>query len=175
VLGALLHGFIKSVLFSPWVVAVSLVLGGIAILLIEGFLGREDRGGVAEVENLSYGTALAIGFCQALAMIPGVSRAGATIMGALLLGVSRPTAVEFSFFLAIPTMLGATVFDLYKNRGTLDLSGGLLIAVGFVLAFLSALLVVRGFVGFITRHGFAPFGWYRIVVGLAMLAILLLR
>jgi undecaprenyl-diphosphatase len=105
-------------------------------------------------------------------MIPGVSRSGATIMGALLLGVDRKTATEFSFFLAIPTMLGATVYDLYKNRALLGAEDFNVIAVGFVAAFLSALLVVRTVVGFVARHGFAPFAWYRIALGTLALGLL---
>ena len=116
----LLHNFIKEVLFSPWVVAVSLIVGGFLILLIERIRPRPR---VHDVETMSLGTALAIGCCQILAMIPGVSRAGATIMGALMLRVDRPAATEFSFFLAIPTMLGATVYDLYKNRAILSFDG----------------------------------------------------
>ena len=108
-------------------------------------------------------------------MVPGVSRAGATIMGALLMGVDRRTATEFSFLLAIPTMLAATVYDLYKNWDGLSGAGTLTIAVGFVVAFLSALIVVRTLIGFVSRHGFVPFAWYRIAVGAIMLAILALR
>jgi undecaprenyl-diphosphatase len=172
VVGALAHGFIKSVLFSPWVVATSLVLGGIAILLIERARPNPTIHGM---EQLPLARALAIGALQCLAMIPGVSRSGATIMGALLLGVDRRTAAEFSFFLAIPTMFGAVVYDLYKNRASLTLDGGIVIAVGFVAAFLTALLVVRAVIGFVARHGFAPFAWYRIALGtlaLVLLAIL---
>ncbi|MCC6719154.1 MAG: undecaprenyl-diphosphate phosphatase [Acetobacteraceae bacterium] len=168
-IGAAAHGFIKAVLFSPWVVAVSLVVGGIAILLIER---ARPQPRIHAIEQLPLGRALAIGFIQCLAMIPGVSRSGATIMGALLLGVDRRTSAEFSFFLAIPTMFGATVYDLYKNRAGLNLDGGLLIAVGFIAAFLVALLVVRALIGFITRHGFAPFAWYRIALGLLALVLL---
>ena len=168
-IGALAHSFIKSVLFSPWVVAVSLIVGGIAILLIER---ARPRATIHDIEHLPFPRALAIGAVQCLAMIPGVSRSGATIMGALLLGVDRKTAAEFSFFLAIPTMIGATVYDLYKNRGTLTLEGGIIIAVGFIVAFLAALLVVRALVGFVTRHGFAPFAWYRIGLGIVALIVL---
>lgn len=171
VIGAAAHDFIKSVLFSPWVVAVSLVLGGIAILLIER---ARPAPRIHSVEQLPYGRALAIGAVQCLAMVPGVSRSGATIMGALLLGVDRRTAAEFSFFLAIPTMFGATVYDLYKNRAGLDLDGGLLIALGFVAAFLAALVVVRTLIGFVARHGFAPFAWYRIALGSLALVLLAL-
>lgn len=171
VVGALAHGFIKSVLFSPWVVSVSLVVGGVAILLIERIRPVPRH---ADIGAFSPGLALRIGACQILAMVPGVSRSGATIMGALLMGVERKTAAEFSFFLAIPTMLGATVYDVYKNRATLDLDGGALIAVGFTVAFVAALLVVRTLIVFLGRHGFAPFAWYRIVAGTAMFAVLLL-
>ena len=169
VIGAAAHGFIKSVLFSPWVVAVSLIVGGIAILLIER---ARPVARIHAIEQLPFGRALAIGFIQCLAMVPGVSRSGATIMGALLLGVDRRTAAEFSFFLAIPTMFGATVYDLYKNRAGLTLDGGALIAVGFVAAFLVALIVVRALIGFVTRHGFAPFAWYRIALGTVALVLL---
>ena len=162
VLGALLHEFIKSVLFSPQVVSVALVVGGIAILAIERLRPVPQ---IRAVEEFSPRLALGIGLAQCLAMVPGVSRSGATIMGALLLGVERKTAAEFSFFLAIPTMLGAAVFDLWQNRATLDAEGGLVIAVGFLAAFAVALFVVRWFVEFVGRHGFAPFAWYRIGLG----------
>ncbi|ODU62555.1 MAG: undecaprenyl-diphosphatase [Acetobacteraceae bacterium SCN 69-10] len=169
-IGALAHGFIKGVLFSPYVVAASLILGGVAILAIERVVPPARVGSIAA---LGLGRALGIGFCQTVAMIPGVSRSGATIMGALLLGVDRRTATEFSFFLAIPTMLGATAYDLYKNRATLTADGGLLIALGFAAAFVAALLVVRALVGYVARHGFAPFAYYRIGVGAVALAALL--
>lgn len=168
-IGVVAHGFIKSVLFSPWVVAVSLIVGGVIILLIER---RSIIPRYTSVEQFPLGLALAVGFCQTLAMIPGVSRSGATIMGSLLLGVERKTAAEFSFFLAIPTMLGATVYDLYKNRGGLDLSGVGVIAVGFAVAFLAALFVVRGLIAWLGRHDFVPFAWYRIALGGLALAAL---
>ena len=169
--GALAHGFIKDVLFSPLVVAVMLILGGVAMLLIEKRLPAPR---VAEVDDITPGLALKIGLCQCVAMIPGVSRSGATIMGALLLGTSRKAAAEFSFFLAIPTMAAATAYDLWKNRAHLAGDDMLLILVGFLAAFLSALAVVRWVVAFVSRRGFAPFAWYRIVVGSAALAALLL-
>jgi undecaprenyl-diphosphatase len=162
VAGLLLYKFIKEVLFSPWVVAVSFVVGGFLILLIERIRPRPR---IHDIETMSLRTALAIGCCQILAMIPGVSRAGATIMGALMLRVDRPAATEFSFFLAIPTMLAAAVYDLYKNRDILSVDGALIIAVGFVVAFVSALFVVRRLVGFVSEHGFGVFAWYRIAVG----------
>jgi undecaprenyl-diphosphatase len=171
-IGFVAHGFIKSVLFSPWVVSVSLILGGLVILAIERNVPTPRH---HEIERFSPMLALAVGFCQCVALIPGISRAGATIMGALLLRVDRKTATEFSFFLAIPTMLAATVYDLWKNRGTLNSEGLELIAIGFVVAFVSALLVVKWFIGYVSHRNFEPFAWYRIGVGAVMLAILLLR
>jgi undecaprenyl-diphosphatase len=171
VAGVFLYRFIKDVLFSPWVVAVSLVVGGVLILVIERMRPRPR---VHDVESMSPATALGIGCCQILAMIPGVSRAGATIMGALVLRVDRPAATEFSFFLAIPTMLGATVYDLYKNRAILSLDGAALIAIGFVVAFIAALFVVRRLVDFVSQHGFGVFAWYRIVLGIVALIALAL-
>lgn len=172
VIGVLAHGFIKSVLFSPWVVSVMLVVGGIAILLIER---SQPRPTVQQVGAITPGLALRIGLCQSLAMIPGVSRSGATIMGAMLLGVRREAATEFSFFLAVPTMLAATVYDLYKNWALLSFHDAPLIATGFVFAFVAAMIVVRTLIAFISRNGFAPFAWYRIVIGTLMMALLLSR
>jgi len=172
VLGAIFHDFIKEKLFSPWVVVVSLVVGGIAILLIERLAPRPRH---RSIETLPMKTALAIGLCQAVAMIPGVSRAGATILGGELLGVDRRVATEFSFYLAIPTMLGATVLDLYKAREDLTTSGMGLIALGFITAFVVAIPVVKGLIGFVGRYGLTPFAWYRIVFGLAFGAWLLSR
>ena len=162
VAGVLLHRFIKEVLFSPWVVAVSLVIGGVLILLIER-VRPPPR--VRTVEAMPLRTAIGVGFCQILAMIPGVSRAGATIMGGLMLRVDRPAATEFSFFLAIPTMLGAAVYDLYKSRAELSADDAAVIAVGFVAAFVCALFIVRRLVEFVGKHGFAVFAWYRIALG----------
>lgn len=163
--GFLLHDFIKSVLFNPTVVCASLIVGGIAILAIERWR-PEPR--YAAIEELTPLTSLKIGFFQCLAMVPGVSRSGATILGALLLGVERKTAAEFSFFLAIPTMLGATVLDLWKSRHLLNADDSAVIAVGFVAAFISAIFVVRWLVTFISRHSFVAFGWYRIIFGAAL-------
>jgi undecaprenyl-diphosphatase len=169
VIGVVLHKYIKEVLFSPWVVSIALIVGGILILVIER---SRPTARVHRVEDFSPGLALKIGFVQCLAMIPGTSRSGATILGALLLGVERKTAAEFSFFLAIPTMLGATVYDVYKNRETLSADGGIAIAIGFTVAFIVALFVVRAFVEFVGKHGFAPFAWYRIALGSFMLLLL---
>ncbi len=169
VVGVVAHRFIKEVLFSPWVVAISLIVGGILILVIERVRPRPR---IENVDDMKMRTALAIGCCQILAMIPGVSRAGATIMGAMMLRVDRAAATQFSFFLAVPTMLGATVYDLYKNRAILSVENGTLIAIGFVVAFLCALFVVRTLVGFVSRHGFGVFAWYRIALGGVALALL---
>ncbi len=169
VIGLFAHDFIKAVLFSPWVVSVALIVGGVILLWVEPRVGKPRT---FEVEDFSSALAVKIGFFQVLSMIPGVSRAGATIVGALLLGVDRRAAAEFSFFLAIPTMLGASALDLYKNRALLTMDDAQLIAIGFVAAFFSALVVVRTFVGFVGRHGFAVFGWYRIVIGTLMLILL---
>jgi undecaprenyl-diphosphatase len=171
VVGALAYRLIKDVLFSPWVVAVSLIIGGVLILVIERVRPRPN---IENVDQMRMRTALAIGCCQILAMIPGASRAGATIMGAMMLRVDRAAATQFSFFLAVPTMLGATVYDLYKNRAILSVENGTLIAIGFVVAFLCALFVVRTLVGFVSRHGFGVFAWYRIVIGGLALALLVL-
>lgn len=170
VVGALAYKYIKQMLDSPLVAASALVVGGVAILIIERL---SKRARVHSVEDMSPALSLGVGLCQMLAMVPGVSRAGATILGAMMLGVDRRAAAEFSFFLAIPTMVGASAYSLYKNRDALSFDGAGLIAIGFVAAFISALVVVRGFIGFVGRHGFAPFAWYRIVVGGAMVAVYL--
>ena len=169
VLGVMFHGFIKEVLFSPAVVSVSLVVGGVLILIIEK---NAPKPKYDSIEQISFKTAIMIGFAQALAMIPGTSRSGATIMGSLLLKVERKTATEFSFFLAIPTMLGATVYDLYKNRDVLSFDNVAIIAIGFLAAFAAALLVVRSVINFISNHGFKPFAYYRIALGSLMLILL---
>jgi undecaprenyl-diphosphatase len=172
VIGVVLHKYIKLMLDTPIVVPVAFILGGIAILVIERYAQRPR---IKTVDEIDWKTALFVGFCQCLAMIPGVSRSGATIMGARVLRVDRATSAEFSFFLAIPTMLGAAVYDTYKSWTTLDWNGGGLIAIGFVVAFLSALVVVKPFVRFISRHGFGVFAWYRIAVGALALVLLLMH
>jgi undecaprenyl-diphosphatase len=172
VIGAALHGVITGLLFNPWVVAVALILGGIVIILIERNRPVATIGSVPEIGPVA---ALIIGFGQVLAMIPGTSRSGATIITALLLGVERRAAAEFSFLLAIPTMLAATAYSLWKARDGLDLSGLGQIGVGFVAAFLVALVVVRVVLASISRIGFAPFGWYRIILGVVILIWLTIR
>jgi undecaprenyl-diphosphatase len=168
-LGIFFHEFIKSVLFSPYVVSVALIVGGFVILYIErlNITPKYDS-----IERIPYLVPLYIGLAQALAMIPGVSRSGATIMGAVCFKVERKTATEFSFFLAIPTMLGAAVYDVYKNFDVLTLEGTTLIVTGFLAAFTTALLVVKTVIGFINKHGFVPFAYYRIALGVVMLVIL---
>ncbi len=176
VIGFLLIKQIEGLLGDPLVVPVTMILGGIAILVVERLVKSGDIVGVAEIPA---GKSLGIGFIQCLSMIPGVSRSAATIMGAVSLGVERRTAAEFSFFLAVPTMLGATTLELVKHHHELvaGASGvGLgTVAIGFVVSFVVAIVVVRAFVHFISRHSFAPFAWYRIVVGAGALAWLLMR
>jgi len=172
VLGATLHGTITSLLFNPWVVCFALIIGGVVIIVIERTIRVPTIRSIPEIGPLA---AVLIGFGQALAMIPGTSRSGATIITALLCGVDRKTAAEFSFILAIPTMLAATAYSLLKARHDLSFDGLSLIAVGFVTAFLVALVTVRAVMAVIGRIGFTPFGYYRIAVGLVMLAVLSLR
>jgi undecaprenyl-diphosphatase len=172
VIGATLHGPITRALFDPYVVCAALILGGIVIIAIERWRPEPTIHSVPQIGPLA---ALLVGFGQALAMIPGTSRSGATIIAALLVGVDRRTAAEFSFVLAIPTMLAATAYSLFKARNDLDLSGVGQIAIGFAVSFVVALLVVRWLMSVIARIGFTPFGWYRIALGSLMLVVLLLR
>ena len=176
VLGFIFIKQIEGLLGDPLVVPVTMILGGIAILIVERFAKSADVVGVAEIPVLK---SLGIGFVQCLSMIPGVSRSAATIMGALSLGVERRTAAEFSFFLAVPTMLGATTLEFVKHRHDLIAGasgvGVSTVAVGFVVSFVVAIVVVRAFVRFISRHSFAPFAWYRLAVGAVALVWLLRR
>jgi undecaprenyl-diphosphatase len=169
IVGFLAHDWIKARLFTPVVVALALVIGGVLILLIERLRPVER---VAEVGEVRPPTALGIGLAQVLSLVPGTSRSGATIMGGYALGLSRRAATEFSFFLSIPVMFAATLFDLLKSRGALSAADAPVFAVGFVTAFASALIVVRAFLGYVSRHSFAAFAWYRIVVGLLLLLVL---
>jgi undecaprenyl-diphosphatase len=174
VIGLALHKYIEALLGAPKVVAWALLIGGIAILLIERMVKENRFHGIADIPFIRV---IGIGFIQCLAMIPGVSRSGATIMGALTLGVERRTAAEFSFFLAIPTMLGASALELLKNgdRLTSAAVGWDSIALGFVVSFIVALLVIKWFVGLVSRHGFVAFAWYRIIAGITALIWLSLR
>ena len=169
--GVLLHGFIKTVLFeTPLLVAVMLVLGGIVLLWVDR---RPERPRYEDAMHFSLPMAFKIGLFQCLALVPGVSRSGATIVGGLLLGASKRAAAEFSFFLSMPTMAGAFAYDLFKNRDILSPDDALLIAIGFVCALLAAVVVVRGLLDFVSRRGYAIFGWWRIVVGAVALVALL--
>lgn len=172
VLGLLLHDYIEVLLGSATVVAWALIVGGIAILLIERTAPQGSEKGVADI---SLGKAFGVGIIQCISMIPGVSRSGATILGGLSLGIERRTAAEFSFFLAIPTMMGATTLELVKNQDNLGAAGASGIALGFVVSFVVAIVVIKWFIGIVSKHGFSPFGWYRIVAGAAALAWLTLR
>jgi len=167
VLGFLFYKEIKSYLFNPIVVASALVIGGVLILWAER---RKHVVSTETIDELNWRRALAVGFAQALAMIPGTSRSGATIIGGLFLGLSRKTAAEFSFFLAIPTMFAATAYDLYKNWRLFDVHDVPLFAVGGIAAFVSALIAVRTLIKFVSRHDYTLFAWYRIVFGGVVLA-----
>ena len=173
VLGLALKSYIDIMLGSPMIVGWALIVGGIAILVIERVAKPGGPSGVAELPARQ---ALGVGLLQCLAMIPGVSRSGATIMGALAMGIERRTAAEFSFFLAVPTMLGATALELFDNRVALASGMGAVgwpeIVIGMGVSFVVALVVIRAFVAFISRSGFAPFAWYRIAAGI--LAVVLL-
>lgn len=175
VFGAALHGFIKDVLFdpavAPWLIAATLIGGGVLILVLER-IALKPR--YLDGDRLPLAKAFQIGLCQALAIFPGVSRSGATILGGELLGVERKAAAAFTFYLAVPTMLGATVFDLYKNRAFMTPSAELDIAIGFVVSFVVAYGVVKTFIAFVGRYGLTPFGWYRIAAGLTIIAVLAL-
>lgn len=172
VAGVLLHDFIKDVLLeTPMLIAIVLVVGGVLLLIVDRLPLRPRR---LDVMEYPLPMAFGIGLFQMLALIPGVSRSGATITGALLLGGDKRSAAEFSFFLAMPTMAGAFAYDLWANRDAISSGQALLVAVGFAVAFLSALLVVRRLLDFVGRHGFAPFAWWRIAIGSAAVLALLL-
>lgn len=164
--GLLTHSFIKHYLFNPVTVAIALIVGGIAMLVIERVVKNPV---VMDVDNVSLKQALGIGLAQTLSLFPGVSRAGATIMGAMCLKLDRKTATEFSFFLAIPTMFAATFYDLLKDINYLSANDLPIFAVGFIVSFLSALLVIKAFLGFIKKHTFDSFAVYRIIFGAVVL------
>ncbi len=166
ILGLLFHKAIKASLFAPIPVAMAFIIGGFFILWAER---RNHSVRIAEVEQLSPTDALWLGFAQALALIPGTSRSGATIIGGLFLGLSRRAATEFSFFLAIPTLTAATFYQAYKERALFSAADLPMLAVGFIAAFLSAFLCVRWLLRYISNHDFVPFAWYRVVFGLLVL------
>lgn len=169
--GVMLAGFIQSRLFNPVTVAVTLVAGGLIILWVEGRIARlKIRPRVAEMDDMDWKDALKVGFMQCFAMIPGMSRSGATIIGGMLCGLSRQAATEFSFFLSIPTIFGATVYDLWKSRADLvdvNLAG---LALGTAVSFAAALVVVNWLLRFVAHNSFRGFGWYRIAFGAVVLA-----
>jgi undecaprenyl-diphosphatase len=168
VAGALFSDYVKRVLYAtPAVIAVSFIAGGIVMLIVER---TRPRPVVLNADHTSLARALGIGACQVLALIPGVSRSGATIVGAMALGLDRPAAAEFSFFLAMPTMTAAFVHDLLKARHSLGGALGAEIAIGFVMAFVASLVVVKPFLALVRRSGFVPFAWYRILAGVILLA-----
>lgn len=170
VIGVLAHDVIKEVLFeTPMLIAAMLILGGIVLLFVDRW-AQNPR--YHRAEDFPLSMAFKIGVIQCLAMIPGVSRSGATIVGALTLGADKRSAAEFSFFLSMPTMLGAFVYDLYKNRDILDAAALGDIAVGFACAFLTAVLVVRWLLGYVSQNGYALFAWWRIIVGSIVLVAL---
>ena len=162
VIGALAHGFIKGVLFNPWVVCFTLIAGG-AVLLWVDQLELEPR--YHDATTFSLPMYLVIGIAQCLAMVPGVSRSGATIVSAMLLGAGKRAAAEFSFFLAIPTMAGAFAYDLYKNYKLMTFDNTVIVAIGFVVSFICAFFVVKTLLDYVSRHGFGLFAWWRVVVG----------
>lgn len=171
VFGALLHGFIKDVLFeNPVLVCAMLIVGGFVLLAVDRWLAPTPR--FADAMDIPPARALGIGFFQCLALVPGVSRSGATIVGGLLMGAERRAAAEFSFLLALPTMSGAFAYDLYVNWNKIESTDVLPLGIGFVMAFLTAVVVIKLALDFIARHGFTPFAWWRIVVGSAGLAAL---
>jgi len=161
-IGALLHGFIKGVLFNVWIVCVSLIIGGGVLLWIDRLRLKPVYHDATQFPLMTY---LIIGLCQCLAMIPGVSRSGATIVSAMLLGADKRAAAEFSFYLAMPTMAGAFAYDLMKNWGQMGGSNWLIVAVGFATSFVAAFIVVKSFLDYVSSHGFALFAWWRIIIG----------
>jgi len=170
IVGVLFHRIITEVFFnSVALICTTLVLGGVVLLFIDRIAPRPRY---RDIMTYPLGLSFCIGLFQCLSLIPGMSRSGSTIVGAMLLGADKRSAAEFSFFLAMPTMLGAFVFDLYQNWASIDAGAAGIIAIGFVAAFVSALVVVRSFVAFVGRYGLAPFGWWRILVGGAGLIVL---
>jgi undecaprenyl-diphosphatase len=171
VVGVLAYDFIKTVLFeTPMLIAVMLILGGIVLLIVDRLPMKPQHD---DAMRFPLGMALGIGVAQVLAMVPGVSRSGATIVASLLLGADKRSAAEFSFFLSMPTMAGAFTYDIYQNRNVLDAGAVNEIVIGFIAAFVTAVFVVRWLLDYVSKHGYALFGWWRIVVGSVALVALL--
>lgn len=169
VMGFLIYDWMKAVLFTPTVVAAALIIGGIAILVIERWGPRST---VTSLDAIPPRLALGVGLAQVLSLIPGTSRSGATILGGYALGLSRPVATEFSFFLAVPMMFAATLYDLYQSRDALTGETFPMFATGFVVSFVSAVIIVRLFLRFVAQHSFVSFAWYRIAFGILIFAVL---
>ncbi len=168
IFGLMFHKIIKLMFFNPLSIALALIIGGIIILVVENL---DIKPKYLKVDDLSIKQSLKIGLFQILSMIPGVSRSGATIIGGLLLKLDRKTATEFSFFLSIPTIFAASIFDFYKNYNSFDSSKMSLILIGFVTAFLSSLVVIKWFINFVSNHSFKVFAYYRILLGLLLLIV----
>lgn len=168
IVGLLFHDAIETHLFRPGVVAAALILGGLAILALERSSWRPH---VHSVESVDWRHAIWIGVAQVLSLVPGVSRAAATILGGLLTGLDRPSATQFSFYLSLPTLSAASLYSLFKARQDLSLDQAVPLAIGFVVSFVTALIVVRGFLHFVQRHTFDAFGYYRIVLGVLVLLL----
>src|SRR4030088_1043278 len=162
IIGLIAGKYIKEVLFNPWVVCFSLIVGGAILLWVDQIDHKPNAHDATRFPLLTY---LWIGFAQCLAMIPGVSRSGASIVAAMLLGADKRAAAEFSFFLAIPTMVGAFAYDFYKNRGEMTVDHLGIVAIGFVVSFITAIIVVKTFLNYVTRRGFTLFAWWRIIIG----------
>jgi undecaprenyl-diphosphatase len=162
IIGAIGHSFIKNVLFNPWVVCFTLIAGGAILLWVDQI---EFKPKYHEATQFTLPMYLAIGIFQCFAMIPGTSRSGATIVSAMLLGADKRSAAEFSFYLAIPTMAGAFTYDLIKNYKLMTFDNTILIAAGFATSFVAGWIVVRTLLGYVTRHGFALFAWWRVIIG----------
>ncbi len=172
VLGFLLYKLIKS-LFNPYTTSIMLILGGIIFIIVEKMYKPSEHN-IKTLDKIPYKKAFFIGFFQSLAMIPGTSRSGATIIGGLLLGFDRKVATEFSFLLAVPTMFVATTYDIYKNYQNFQLDNWINLAVGFIVAFISAIFSIKVFLKFVSKHNFIPFGIYRIFIGTIFLILLIL-
>ena len=162
VIGALAYSFIKSVLFNAWIVCTMFIVGGVVLWWVDR-LALKPR--YHDATQFSLPASLGIGFCQCLAMIPGVSRSGATIVAAMLFGADRRSATEFSFFLAMPTMLGAFVYELHKNWAQMGKSNWVIVAVGFVVSFIAGWWVVKRLLDYVSHHTFSLFVWWRVIVG----------
>ncbi|MBV8696766.1 undecaprenyl-diphosphate phosphatase [Bradyrhizobium sp.] len=162
IIGLIAGKYIKEILFNPWVVCFSLIVGGAVLMWVDQIDHKPHEHDATKFPLLMY---LWIGVAQCLAMIPGVSRSGASIVAAMLLGADKRAAAEFSFFLAIPTMVGAFAYDFYKSRADLTTDHLGLVAIGFVVSFITAMIVVKTFLGYVTRHGFQLFAWWRVIVG----------